>query len=390
MTSQQSVASAFLAPGSSDWRELTAEDATNKDQLAQVRKASEELKNTLLSSLQMQHLVILAGSGCSRAAGGPSMEDLWNNAVGREPTEETRKIAKTVNHNIGDKNIEAFLSRVEAYLQVNQDKTVSKFLSSSKQVILDQCAAFFDSAKLEDHKTFLHRFSRRRVRDQRLQVFTTNYDLCFERASASLGGVPLDGFSFMAPRHYDPRYYDYDIIRRPRTGDDFGNYLEGVFLLYKLHGSVNWARVDGMICEKDKPTPAEACLIYPASGKYQQSFAQPHLESMARYLAAVREPNTCLLTVGFGFNDDHLSEPLLAAVQSNPHLRLVVIDAGARTNSADGNSYWKRLFRLAGHGEDVWFINTTFGDFARMIPDLKSLTPADTLLKAIKGVTREQ
>ncbi len=381
----------FRAPGAGDWRELVAENADDKDQQDKVQKAKDELKNLLLASLQMQHLVVLAGSGCSQAAGGPSMQDLWNGAVGKSPTAGARETAKNVNHDLTDQNIEAFLSRVEAFLQVKRDRAVNEFLNSSKQVILDKCLAFLDPGKLGDHKAFLHRLSRRRVRDQRLQVFTTNYDLCFERAAAELGGVALDGFSFTAPRRYDPRFFGYDIIRRPRSGDDLGHYLEGVFLLYKLHGSVNWARgEEGTIYEKAKPTPDEACLIYPASGKYQQSFVQPHLESMAQYLAAVREPNTCLLAVGFGFNDDHLAEPLLAAVQSNPHLRLIVADPGSRTNETNGNPYWQQFFELSSRGEDIWFIKASFADFAKMVPDLKSLTPADTLMKAIQGVTREQ
>ena len=387
---QRTVATAFRAPGAVDWRELTVENAADKDKQEDARKARDELKSVLLASLQMQHLVVLAGSGCSRSAGGPSMQDLWNGAVGEKPTDGATRTAGKVNHDLKDNNIEAFLSRVEAFLQVSQDDGVSKFLDSSKLVILNKCSMFLDLKKLEAHKTFLHRLSRRRVRDQRLQVFTTNYDLCFERAAAELGGVALDGFSFTAPRRYDPRFFGYDIIRRPRSGDDLGHYLEGVFLLYKLHGSVSWAREpEGTIYENSKPTPAEACLIYPATGKYQQSFVQPHLESMAQYLAAVREPSTCLLVVGFGFNDDHLAEPLLAAVQSNPHLRLIVVDPEAATNAANGNRYWKRFFELSGRGEDVWFIETSFGDFAQMVPDLKSLTPADTLMKAIKGVTRE-
>ena len=387
---QKTVASAFRAPSAVDWRELVAEDVADKAKQEEARKAKDELKNVLLASLQMQHLVVLAGSGCSQSAGGPSMQDLWNGAVGEEPTAGAKATAGKVNHDLKDQNIEAFLSRVEAFLQVNPDTVVSDFLDSSKQVILDKCSTFLDLKKLETHKTFLHRLSRRRVRDQRLRVFTTNYDLSFERAAAELGGVALDGFSFTAPRRYDPRFFGYDIIRRPRSGDDLGHYLEGVFLLYKLHGSVNWARgQEGTIYEKDKPAPAEACLIYPATGKYQQSFVQPHLESMAQYLAAVREPSTCLLAVGFGFNDDHLAEPLLAAVQSNPHLRLIVADPGAESNATNGNRYWKRFFELGGRGEDVWFINASFADFAQMVPDLKSLTPADTLMKAIKGVTRE-
>ena len=387
---QKTVTSALRAPGAVGWRELVAENAAGKDKQEEVRKAKDELKNVLLASLQMQNLVVLAGSGCSRSADGPSMNDLWNGAVGEAPTANANATARKVNHSLHDQNIETFLSRVEAFLQVNEDADVRAFLDSSKQVILDKCSTFLDPKKLETHKTFLHRLSCRRVRDQRLRVFTTNYDLCFERAAAELGGVALDGFSFTAPRRYDPRFFGYDIIRRPRSGDDLGHYLEGVFLLFKLHGSVNWAREQGgTIYEKDKPAPAEACLIYPATGKYQQSYVQPHLESMAQYLAAVREPNTCLLAVGFGFNDDHLAEPLLAAVQSNPHLRLIVADPGSRSNATGGNRYWKRFAELSGWGEDVWLIEATFDDFAQMVPDLKSLTPADTLLKAIKGVTRE-
>jgi hypothetical protein len=201
----------------------------------------------------------------------------------------------------------------------------------------------------------------------------------------------LDGFSFATPRYYDPRFFSYDIVRRPRNGDDLGSYLEGVFLLYKLHGSVNWARDDGRtIFEKTAPEPEEACLIYPARGKYQQSFTQPHLESMAQYLAAVREPNTCVLVVGFGFNDDHLAEPLLAAAKSNPHLRLVIVDPDAEAKTASGNGYWTQFSELGVQGEDMWFIAAGFESFAQMIPDLKSLTPADTLMKAIRGVTRER
>lgn len=388
---EKTVPTAFRAPGTDDWRELVARNADDKDQQEKTRKAKDELKSVLLTSLQMQHLVVLAGSGCSQSAGGPSMRDLWNEAVGKEPTKSAKAVASKVNHDLTKQNIEAFLSRVEAFLQVTQDTEINRFLDSSKQVILDKCSAFLDADKLGAHKTFLHRLSRRRVRDQRLRVFTTNYDLCFERAASELGGVALDGFSFAAPRRYDPRFFGYDIIRRPRTGDDLGHYLEGVFLLYKLHGSVSWARSQGgAIHEKDKPAPSEACLIYPATGKYQQSFVQPHLESMAQYLAAVREPNTCLLAVGFGFNDDHLAEPLLAAVESNPHLRLIVTDNAAKTNTTKDDRYWKRFFELSARGEDIWFINAPFGDFVEMIPDLKSLTPADTLIKAIKGVAREQ
>lgn len=387
----------FKVPASDEWCALPV-DGQDKDQQEKTKAARDTLKETLLASLQMQHIVVLAGSGTSLGpVGGPSMKDLWNAAIGEQPNQDATSTAKKINYDLKTltQNIEEFLSKAEAYLQVNEDDAdVKSFVNFCKKVILEKCSTFLDVGKLDAHQTFLHRLSRRRVRDPRLKVFTTNYDLCFEQAASALGGVVIDGFSFTPPRHYDPRYFGYDIIRRPRSSEDQGNYLEGVFLLYKLHGSVNWARsASGLILEKTNPSPDEACLIYPARGKYQQSFLQPHLESISQYLAALREPNTCLIAIGFGFNDDHLSEPLLAAVRSNPHLRLIIVGPGIINQDGEetqANSYWKNFFTLAKAGEDVWFINASFQDFAKLVPDLKSLTPADRLMKTIQSITGEK
>lgn len=384
----------FKGPGFDEWRGLQA-SGEEQDRNGSVKVARDSLMETLLTSMQMQHLVVLAGSGTSLGpVGGPSMKDLWDAAVGLVHTQATTAAAKKVHYNMDTANIEDFLSRCEAYIDITDDPDVSTFVKSCKKVILERCTTFLSAAKLETHKTFLHRLSRRRVRDPRLRIFTTNYDLCFERAASALGSVVIDGFSFTAPRHYDPRYFGYDIIRRPHSGEEQGCCLEGVFLLYKLHGSVNWARSDdGLIMEKIAPSPDEACLIYPARGKYQQSFFPPHLESMSQYLAALREPNTCIVAVGFGFNDDHLSEPLLGAVRSNPHLRLIVvdpkiIDRESRKNAA--NRYWTELLTRSKDGEDIWFINAAFQAFVSLVPDLKSLTPADKLMKTIQSIAVKQ
>ncbi len=386
---EQDLVCAYRAPGTCEWRSLVVDATLPAEQNRDGKSNTEALHNVLLASLQMQHLVVLAGSGCSLAAGGPSMGELWNRAVGEEPAEAVKAVATKVRHDLEDKDIERFLSRIEAFQYVNADAAAGAFLSASRSVILDSCSSFLRPARLKAHRIFLHRLSRRRVRDQRLRLFTTNYDLCFERAAGDLGEVVLDGFSFAPPRRYDPRFFSYDIIRRSRGDDEVGHFLEGVFLLYKLHGSVNWARSDdGTIVEKADPTPEEACLIYPARGKYQQSYIQPHLESISQYLAALREPNTCVLVVGFGFNDDHLAEPLLAAAQSNPHLRLIIVDPCSRKKAEGGIGYWGQFSDLAARGDDIWFIATSFEDFAERIPDLKSLTPADTLMRAIQGAVR--
>jgi hypothetical protein len=400
----------FFGPDAGAWKDLKANVPAGTDPMeeqkivAAAKAAKDELKTFLLSSLQMQHVVVLTGSGTSLGpvTKGPSMWTLWDYCVNSNPgtgtaartlTAKAAKVIADIGYDIAaeKENIEALLSRCEAFLQVKDNKDVSDYITASKKVILEKCSAFIDPAdanQLAAHRTFLHRLSRRRVRDSRLKLFTTNYDLCFETAAGRQGLVVLDGFSFTQPRHFDPRFFLYDIVRRPTTGDEVGTPLEGVFHIYKLHGSVNWARTgDGEIEVVAKPTPESACLIYPAKGKYQQSYVQPHLELVSQYFSVLREPNTCLIVTGYGFNDDHLSEPILAAVRTNPHLRLIIVNPSAddlTTRPKEKNKYWETLFGLAKQGEDVWLINANFGDFAEMIPDLKSLTPAQRLTRDIK------
>jgi hypothetical protein len=402
----------FFGPDAEGWKDLKADVPAGTDPaeeqkiVAGAKSAKEELRNFLLSSLQMQHVVVLAGSGTSLGpvTKGPSMSTLWDHCVnanaGVEDTERivSEKAGKVIaeigyNRTKEKENIEALLSRCEAYLQVKTSADVTSFIRDSKRVILEMCTHFIDHSdvnQLAAHRTFLHRLSRRRVRDSRLKLFTTNYDLCFENAAGRQGLVVLDGFSFTQPRQFDPRFFLYDIVRRPPTGDEVGTPLEGVFHIYKLHGSVNWNRkADNEIEVAPNPDPDSACLVYPAKGKYQQSYVQPHLELVSQYFSVLREPNTCLIVTGFGFNDDHLSEPILAAVRTNPHLRLIIVNPLAEELTArpNGNKYWEALFTLAKQGEDVWLINANFGDFAEMIPDLKSLTPAQRLTRDIKLVT---
>jgi hypothetical protein len=400
----------FFAPDSDAWRDLKpnipsgSDEAEEQKTIAAAKAAKEELRSLLLSSLQMQHVVVLAGSGTSLGSTtkGPSMWDLWDYCVHSNPgdlidesqvSDQAATVIKEIGYDVNaeKENIEALLSRCEAYLQVRASTDVNNFISESKKVILAKCSEFInpaDTSQLAAHRTFLHRLSRRRARDSRLKLFTTNYDLCFETAAGRQGLVVLDGFSFTQPRQFDPRFFLYDIVRRPTTGDEVGTPLEGVFHIYKLHGSVNWSRkAENEIVVEPTPTPDSACLIYPAKGKYQQSYIQPHLELMSQYLSALREPNTCLIVTGFGFNDDHLSEPILAAVRTNPHLRLIIVNPLADDLTARPkvkNKYWEALLGLAKQGEDVWLINANFGDFAEMIPDLKSLTPAQRLTRDIK------
>jgi len=388
----------YLKPRSTAWEALTEDDlkeylsddqALDEQEIAaRVRDNQQYMNDFLLRALQIPNLSFFAGSGTSLGVvNGPSMGDLWQKAV--KSDHRSTEVQEKVRYQESNPNIEHFLSQCDAYLAFNDDPEVDAFMLDVKSVILHECSSFIGNggSDISAYQSLLQKLARRRVRDPRLKVFTTNYDMCFETAAANLGMMVIDGFSYSRYRRFDPKFFDYDVVRRELESHEF---VEGVIKLYKIHGSVSWGRNGKDILELSDPDPKDAVLIYPAKGKYQQAFLQPHLELLSRFLEMLRVPNTCIMISGFGFNDDHLSEPILSAIESNPSLKLIISDYRAHSNiesSGKGSSlYWKRLYELSNQGYDIHFINGDFTKFVGLIPNLRAITPADQLVKAIKGV----
>jgi hypothetical protein len=332
----------------------------------------------------MQHLAILCGSGTSTESGGPSMPQLWEHA--KQITNFNAAQLATGYEKGG--NIEEFLSKCDAVLDLHpHNADVESVRIATIAMILRECqTAGAEANSRVAHQDLLKKVARRRARDSRVKLFTTNYDLCFERAAGEIGLVPIDGFSFGSPRRFEPQFFDFDIVKRSASSEG-ASFVPGVFHYYKLHGSVDWADRADYIEVDAKVTPDKACLIYPARTKFQRSYQQPHLELMARYLASLREQNTCLVVVGFGFTDAHLVAPIFAALRSNPHFRLIVVSRtiDERLRTAPPGSSFAELRQLADRS-DVSFIASSFRNFVKLIPDLSALSPAHELAAAVVKV----
>jgi hypothetical protein len=120
----------FKVPASDEWRVLSG-DGQDKEQQEKTNAARDSLKETLLASLQMQHTVVLSGSGTSLGpVGGPSMKDLWDAAIGKTPNKATTDTAKKIKYDLAIHNIEEILSRAEAFLQITDDTDVKSFVNS--------------------------------------------------------------------------------------------------------------------------------------------------------------------------------------------------------------------------------------------------------------------
>ncbi|MCC6574386.1 MAG: SIR2 family protein [Planctomycetes bacterium] len=356
---------------------------------AAANNARTQLREYLHSVLTTSNLIVLAGCGASLGkVGGPSMQDLWAEAAKLDGFAD---VASAVKQPTEDKWIERLLSRCQVAKELVDATTSAKvgaFLVASEKMIWKKCTEFLAGADLDAHKTFLRRMARRRLRVPRLKIFTTNYDLCFETAASALGITVIDGFSFTQPRRFDPRFFGYDVVRRAKGADEPHDFVEGVVQVLKLHGSVDWDCTSTGI--EQRATPKSPCLIYPTSTKYEHSYEQPHLELMSQFQAALREPNTCLVTIGFGFNDNHLSAPIMAAVNSNPSFKLFVVDRSAQTKSAEANGVYSALRQKIEAGEaDIALLNAEFAQFAEFVPELRALTPAEQIERSVKQIARQ-
>ncbi len=381
----------------SDWRPLKAD--VDEESKKAAEEASQMLRERLGNLLLSQNLLLLVGSGASVAVGGPSMPALWEEAA--ESQKATfAEVCDAVGHPKDKKDIEALLSRCQGALAFAPAKAViiKAFIGSVEGIIRDRCRKVEEWEKVKGtkqtpletitpHLTLLSRMVPRRQDLPRTRIFTTNYDLCLELAAKERRMPILDGFDLITPRTFDGRWFDYDFVRRS-SKEGAPNYLESVFHLYKLHGSVDWHRSsDGIVRDTETKTPY---LIFPRDEKFALSFEQPFLEMMSRFQMALREKDTALILVGFGFNDHHLNQPIFHALATNPNFKLLVVDYSPEDKLAPGEA-WDTLCRLRKSGAPLDVVQMDFQDFPSLLPTYSEARANNTqeraaqLLKVLSG-----
>lgn len=313
------------------------------------------------------HLVLLAGSGCSyglkgRGREAPMMSDLL--ALVRSLPDYTEVTA--LHPDLAAINdVEELLSAVQAAASLaSTPGPEAVLLRNSTAAIRDACDFVDNSTTLASHEMLIRKLTNRDSRQERLTVFTTNYDLAFEAALGNSRVMAIDGFGYGSTARFSGANFQQDIVLRGARGEL--DLAPNVVRLLKLHGSVDWDECPEGIYRT--PRPANPVLIYPSSNKYRQSYRQPYLEAMARLQACLRQPETSLVTIGFGFNDDHVTQPIVDALMGEPTLRLLVVAPDVLTSSG---SAFAKLRDAARAGDNrIGLLATTLSDFARLIPDI--------------------
>lgn len=328
---------------------------------------AERVKDHLASLLQVHNLVVLLGSGASVHLGSPQIRKLTNSSILEllanagvvSAKSDTNLLALLNPDDSGDLEVllnslqlaQAFSEKLAHGTVTLGDqevtlKSIKTLRSHLNAALAFACRLPSSDCKLSDpyeaHRTFLSRLARsRRENLPRPKIFTTNYDLVIESALDELGYPYIDGFSGTVNRRLNMSTYGLDFHRIDTASQALVSRAESSFYLHKIHGSLNWrasARAErGATVESIEVVQAPAgadisdgtVLIYPTSAKEGDTLAYPYTDLLRMLSAALQQPDTAVLTIGYGFWDAHINRILLGSLSMNSGMNIMIADPNA-------------------------------------------------------------
>ncbi len=229
---------------------------------------------------------------------------------------------------------------------------------------------------MNSYKSFFEIFNRiileRRstLLSKQINIFTTNIDICLEKALEDKGFEYNDGFSGNFNPKFDLSNYKKSLFKQSLH---FENVSEiPMFNIYKIHGSLTWEldedsilfskdlkqvenigdvalttgtmiNIDDNDILSDLETKASAItynsteienfmteyeklsIVNPTKDKFRETILnQTYYELLRIYANELEKENTVLFVMGFSFADEHIRELTLRVANSNPTLQVFI------------------------------------------------------------------
>ncbi|MBR2948858.1 MAG: SIR2 family protein [Lachnospiraceae bacterium] len=255
-------------------------------------------------------------------------------------------------------NLEDFLSDMLSFEKYVSDSDYDKYILSKNKIfelIVSNTSYEYDNTCLK-HSAFINTVAHLVRTPSKLTLVTTNYDTLIEDAADSIEYTVIDGFTFTHRPHFDSDMFEWNLVK------DIENiktremeYKKNIINLLKLHGSLTWERSEKGIFRKEKGEVTEPIMIFPSSHKYMQSYQEPYFELFTKFQELLKRPNTLLITTGFSFADNHISQMIIQAILHNKSFATLITDFNITQNNAN----WKKIEDLVQHNYKVAFLKAT-------------------------------
>ena len=318
----------------------------------------QELKYTLASLFQSEHLSLLFGSGFSMGVTKNSKPMPGLTVYGNKELPEWAKGVDTIKDSsitiewletVGENgtSIEEFIEHLETAVKFykndesNKEKyqtlqnqilqTLSEKILEAEESVLEESEKKGGNPTLEEGSEFLLRLITRPAHLNRPHIFTTNYDRLIEYICEQLQIRIIDRFiGTLNPKlSFEPPNINYHYTPPGIKGEP--RYLEHVVYYTKLHGSLDWADFNsgvhrfplsfGKTNTDIKNAPS---LIYPKASKSMETLLFPYSELFRDFQHAICRHNSLLITYGYSFRDSHINS-IIESMLKIPTTHLLII-----------------------------------------------------------------
>ena len=211
-------------------------------------------------------------------------------------------------------NIEGFLTYLQQKTSVERDKDniarLDNIFNSTKNQFVASIPRLLDE-KYEGEVTDLYTsfykkiFEKRQYESSKLNVFTTNYDLFNEIALEHNSINYSTGFTNNLTSKFNVNQFNYRLVDERNRYKDKWQPTTKEANLYKLHGSINWIEQENNIVQTSEGK--DNVIIYPTILKHKETAQTPYSELFRELSIQLQKPNSTLVTLGYGFGDDHIN-----------------------------------------------------------------------------------
>lgn len=246
---------------------------------------------------------------------------------------------------------------IEKNINILNNDSVTDLLMKNYKVFFE----VFNKILLERKSTLL---------SKQINVFTTNIDICLEKALEDKGFEFNDGFIGNFKPRFDLSNFKKSLFKRSMHFDNISEIP--VFNIYKIHGSLTWKTSDDNIffsptlqqvkkvseviisddtlidikkdddieavkvnatsatysaieIEKFRKAYEKLNIVNPTKDKFRDTLLnQTYYELLRIYANELEKENTVLFVMGFSFSDEHIRDLTLRVANSNPNLIIYI------------------------------------------------------------------
>lgn len=298
----------------------------------------QELKNQLSYS---KNVGFFFGAGTSTALGIPNIAQLTTGVeelLKDNHLSNFLSITKDLETSITERavNIEDILNQIRRIRDITSEKSDKKYLEidgeSAKNLDIEICNKIHQilsekekGANIQNTKKLMAWLNMQN-RDFSKEIFTSNYDLIFEKSLEETQIPYFDGFV----GSYEPFFLPENVERFVDTNDITKSWIR----LWKIHGSLSWFWKKDKVKDSYKivrlgkidnvEKEGNEVVIYPSKEKYDSSRKQPFISYFDRLKTFLTNGELLFIISGYSFSDQHINEVIFNSLRQNNRLHIIV------------------------------------------------------------------